>query len=94
MENQTSLSNRLVLLPQERGIGCQFDGHICMTRTFQQTFGKMASFLAITAVSRILQERVATAAGADYLQVLQYENTKFWVIDDGEIVTVLMPEDY
>ena len=94
MENQASPVNRLILLPQERGIGCQFDSHICMTRTFQHAFGKMASFLAITAVSQIRQERVATSAGADFLQVLEYEHTRFWVIDDGEVVTILMPEDY
>ncbi|WHH57185.1 hypothetical protein [Petroclostridium sp. X23] len=84
----------LNLLPQECGGLFKFDSQLVITAGFAAEFGKQATIIAINALERIINERVKSDNGADYLQVLTYECIKFWMIDDVHIVTVLLPGDY
>lgn len=81
------------LMPQEESVNSQFNGRLVMTSNFQNIFGDDAVFLAIHTLNKIKNERVFSSEGADYLQVCEYNGTRFWMIDDG-VVTALMPEDY
>lgn len=82
----------IILKPQEESTNSKFDGQIVTTCNFVNTFGHKSYLLAIKAVLKIQQERVPF--GADYLQICIYDGKTFWVIDDGDAVTILMPEDY
>lgn len=91
MEN---LLQEIQLLPQECGGKYQFNGQLVTTRGFLNKFADLATMLAIVTVTKIITEHVQTVNGADYLQVCIYNNIKYWVIDDVEVVTVLLPEEY
>lgn len=82
----------IILKPQEESTNSQFNGQLVATSNFINTFGNKAYLIAIQAVLKIKDERVPL--GADYLQIAEYQNKTFWVIDDIDHVTVLMPEDY
>lgn len=82
------------ILEQDESTNAQFNGRLVMTSGFNNTFPGVAPLLALEAVNKIITERVHSTLGADFLQVLIYDNKKFWVIDDGSVVTCLMPEDY
>jgi hypothetical protein len=82
----------IVLKPQEENTNSKFDGQIVMTRNFINVFGNKAFMIALQSVIKIQEERVPQ--GADYFQSLEYYNIPYWVIDDVDHVTVLMPEDY
>ncbi|TJX12985.1 hypothetical protein E9840_11185 [Tissierella creatinini] len=78
---------------QECPSGAKFNNQIVITQGFLETF-KNAHLLAVNTIMKILDERVNSETGADYLQVAHFDNTKFWVIDDGSYVTFLLPEEY
>jgi hypothetical protein len=82
----------IILKPQEESTNSQFNGQLVATSNFINTFGDQAYLVAIHAVLKIKDERVPL--GADYLQVCEYNNKVFWVIDDGDHTTILLPEDY
>lgn len=84
----------IILKPQEESTNSRFNGQLVATANFISTFGDEAYLLAIETISKIKKERVSTEEGADYFQVCEYQLKKFWVIDDGDVVTALMPEDY
>lgn len=86
--------NTIKLMPQECTGNYKFNGSFVMTHGFNVEFGKLSSSIAINALRKIWKERVNTPEGADYLQVCYYENVKFYVIDDIQLVTVLLPSDY
>jgi len=82
----------VILHPQEESTNSQFSGQLYLTNNFLYTFGEDGFVIAAIALDKIKKERVPT--GADYLQVLEYEGTRFWLIDDGDHITALLPEDY
>lgn len=81
-------------MPQEEACGSKFNGNLVMTRGFDRKFEPSSILLAISTLRKIIEERVNTEEGADYLQVGYFENKKFWIIDDVHCVTFLMPEEY
>jgi len=42
----------------------------------------------------LVQEQVAQKGGMDYLQILEINGERLWLIDDGDVVTALEPSDY
>lgn len=80
------------LLPQELNSNTQFNSPIYMTRGFLNTYGKNADAISMEALEKIKAERVPY--GADYLQIVKYNDKTFWIIDDTNHITVLMPEEY
>jgi hypothetical protein len=84
----------LKLHPQECGGTYQFSSPLYMTQGFQAEFGSSAPLIALAALHRIQQERIRSPDGADYLQVLECNGTRFWEIGDVDHVTVLLPEYY
>ncbi|MDR3595060.1 hypothetical protein [Clostridium sp.] len=82
----------IISKPLEESTNSQFNGQLVATSNFINTFGNKAYLIAIKAVTKIITERVPL--GADYLQVCEYNGKTFWIIDDIDHVTVLMPEDY
>ena len=87
--------NSLILIPQECGGDYQFSVPMYMTRGFNDRFGDdQATLIAIAALKKVIKERVRSQDGADYLQVLKYAGVRFWLIDDVDHLTVLLPENY
>ncbi len=84
----------LKLKPQECSGNYKFNGQLVMTSGFIIEFGNIATDIALLAVAKIITERVNSPKGADYLQVMYYKGTTFWIIDDINVVTILLPEDY
>lgn len=84
----------IILKSQEQSTNSLFNGQLVTTRNFVNTFENKAYMLALKTVIKIQNERVSTEEGADYLQVCEYKGIAYWVIDNGNIVTVLLPEDY
>ena len=70
----------------------KFDGFPVMTRGFQARFRKLAPVIARKTLMLIKQR--AREIGADYFQVAKFSNTTFWIIDDVEHITFLLPEEY
>lgn len=67
-----------------------------MTATFKDTFGDEAELIASTAVKLIIKNH---PNDADYFQAFKYvwpdgEETKFWIINDEDHWTALLPSDY
>ncbi|WP_313558831.1 hypothetical protein [Ruminiclostridium cellobioparum] len=89
-----SIQAALILKPQESGGGYKFNGQVVMTKSFVMEFGDLAEEIAINALIKVIIKRANSPEGADYLQVLSYEGTIFWIIDDVSVVTILLPEDY
>jgi hypothetical protein len=84
----------LKLKPQECNGNYKFNGQLVMTRGFIIKFGNSSTDIAVLSVAKIITERVNSPEGADYLQVLSYKGITFWIIDDVDVVTILLPEDY
>jgi len=80
----------LTLLPQEQEGHCKFTGQFVATRNALEKFG----WEVIVAALKLVQEQVAQKGGMDYLQVLEINGDRLWIIDDGEAVTALRPDDY
>lgn len=67
-----------------------------MTKNFKATFGDDAELIASAAVALILKNH---PHDADYFQTFRYvspdgKETKFWIINDVEYFTALLPSDY
>ena len=84
--------SQIKLLPQEVQGDSKFTGQLVMTCGFKAAFGE-AAVIAMITLLRIINERVK-GDGADYLQKAEYKGVRYWIIDDGEVVTVLLPSEY
>lgn len=67
-----------------------------MTCGFRNTFGKEAEAVAFTALALILEKY---PDNADYLQTFEYrygdgKYIRFWCINDVDVITFLLPEEY
>lgn len=67
-----------------------------MTRGFQNAFREEAEAVAFTALALILEKY---PDNADYLQTFEYcygggEAVRFWCINDVDVLTFLLPEEY
>jgi len=82
--------DKIILLTQGREGDCKFDGRFVATRAAHELFGE----LIVVAALGVVKKQVALKGGVDRLQVLDIDGRKLWIIDDGEIVTALLPEDY
>lgn len=90
--------NGIVLINEQENTG-DYDFSISekyMTAGFQNTFGKKAVQIALTAVSLIMEKYPHEA---DYFQTFQYvfpdgKTADFWIIHDRDYYTVLLPEEY
>lgn len=62
------------------------------TNGFNNTFGAEAEEISLCALNSIIQRY---GNSAEYLQVFEYNDIKFWAINDcDKIVTMLLPEEY
>ncbi|MDJ0305106.1 hypothetical protein [Dehalobacter sp.] len=84
----------LKLLPQECKGSYRFNSPLYVTRGFQEHFKEDTFLLAMTAIQWVGEERVRSKNGADYLQVFEANGERFWLIDDVDHVTALLPEEY
>ena len=87
---------KIILQEQEVCGNCSFSGQIVYTKAFGEVFKEQTTKIILASMSLIF-ERVRRGI-ADYLQVFTVEtNTgtiKFWVIDDNDHITFLLPSDY
>lgn len=83
-------NQNLTIKQQECEGNYTFTSTIVVTQKFLWKFGKDALELTHMAVDKIIR----TFKNPDYLQVLYYKGVTFWVIDDGIVVTCLLPEEY
>jgi hypothetical protein len=83
---------KVILKDQECVGDYQFNSQIYMTRGFQSQFGELAMVVVLETMS-LIKERASTV-GADYLQVAFCNDTKFWIIDDVDHITFLLPSEY
>jgi hypothetical protein len=88
---------RLVLKAQEIPFDhpdsrCAFDKQLVATRAALATFG----VLPILACHLHLKGLARQHDGLDYLQVFENreDGPNLWFIEDAEVVTALLPEDY
>ena len=65
-----------------------------MTRGFQSTFKEACALLIKYSLDLIQTQHVKGPDGGDYLQVLDYQGTLYWCIDDVTHITFLLPEEY
>lgn len=72
----------------------KFDKEINFTMEIMRSFGDLITPVITATLEKIINERVNTERGADYLQSVTIGETHFWVIDDGISVTFLFPEEY
>ena len=91
--NSFLLSN-LKMFSQECSGDYKFSSKPFMTRGFISEYKEDATTIAITALQKLLNERVNSIEGADYLQVFEYNHIRFWIIDDIDHITFLLPEEY
>ena len=85
--------SEIQLMPQEAIGNSKFCGQLVVTCGFQESFGEVAPVVAIKTLLKIVAERVR-GEGADYIQVAIFQGTKFWIIDDEEVITFLLPSEY
>ncbi len=78
------------LLPQEQEGECRFNGQFVATSNALQQFGQAIVLAALL----VLRMRLREGASLDYLQVFEINGARLWIIDDGDVVTALRPEDY
>lgn len=86
----------ITIQPQEVNGNCTFSGQIVYTKAFGEVFKEQTTKIILVSMSLIF-ERVRRNI-ADYLQVFTVETDtgiiKFWVIDDNDHITFLLPSDY
>lgn len=80
------------LMPQKNVGESMFSGQILMTSNFHNTFGDRCFYIILESLAQIRKQILED--GADYFQVLTYDDKRYWVIDDVNVVTFLLPEDY
>lgn len=78
---------------ENHGQHYKFDSQIVATSNFVEQFAPVMEDLIQATISSIFT-RVNSTLGADYLQIFEYDGKVFWVIDDMNVITFLMPEDY
>ena len=83
---------KILLKEQEVQGEYLFTGQVYMTKGFQESFGEDALFVVLHTMA-LIKERVDLGI-ADYLQVAFADEVIFWVIDDVDHITFLMPQDY
>ena len=77
--------------PQETDGDHQFNSRTVITRAAQASI----TSAELLHLSTALRQAISDHDGLDYLQVFECEDGRvIWVIDDGEYVTWLLPEDY
>ncbi|MBI2071194.1 MAG: hypothetical protein HYT79_11405 [Elusimicrobia bacterium] len=68
-----------------------------MTSGIRETFGDLAPTIASIIVHGV-QTEVLTKGPLDYHQTFEVtaegKTAKLWLIDDGEVVTLLLPDEY
>ena len=84
------LPAQIKLLPQEKEGDCRFKGQFVATRNALDRFGQAAILAALL----MLRKKASEGASLDYLQVFEVNGQRLWIIDDGDVVTALLPEDY
>jgi hypothetical protein len=77
-------------LPQEQEGKCRFSGQFVVTRHALDHFGQEVILVAWL----MLKTMVSKGVPLDYLQVFEINGERLWIIDDGDVVTALLPEDY
>ena len=82
------------LMPQEAHSNAKFNTQPYLTAGFRDKFGDLSYLVATLTLLKILTERVNSSAGADYLQIVEYNGKRFWVIDSEGYITFLLPEEY
>ena len=83
-------ASQIRLRPQEHQGTCRFSSRLVATAAAHEKFGPETVVQALALVKAKAQER----DGLDYLQVLEVDGQALWLIDDGTVVTALLPEDY
>ncbi len=87
---------KIELQPQECEGHYKFDGQIVYTNGFLEKFKDDTIEIIFTTLAYI--KELVNQDIADYLQVVIVERdgikTKFWVIDDIDHFTYLLPEEY
>lgn len=90
----SKIIDNIKLHPQECPGNCKFIGRTVMTPGFIQAVGEeIAPLVAAAALEKIHRER----PDADYLQVLEYNGTRFWIFDESEytgVISVILPDEY
>lgn len=82
---------KLVLMPQEQEGSYKFDSKPYMTSGFLEEFGDNAALIVAYGLQRI---RHTYWDNCDYFQVMKYKGKKFYVIDDSDHLTFLLPSEY
>lgn len=95
--NRLMIRGRVYINEQEENGNFTFTGiRQYMTCGFQNAFGEEAGAVAFTALALILEKY---PDHADYLQTFEYfresgERRSFWCINDVDVITFLLPEEY
>jgi len=84
--------NNAILNPQEVVGDYKFDSQVYMTRGFIAEFGNAAMHIVMTTMQLIHKRR--DEVGADYLQTATYDGIRYWIIDDVDHITFLLPSEY
>ena len=86
----------ITIQPQEVCGNCSFSGAIVYTKAFGEVFQDKTTEVILASMSLIF-ERVRKNI-ADYHQVFTVETKtgtiRFWVIDDNDHITFLLPSDH
>ncbi len=75
---------------------CMFTKNLVTTRAALKTFGSEVIFACLLRV----QTKAEKKQGLDHLQIfsnlskLEFDGQDLWFIEDGQVVTALLPEDY
>lgn len=91
------LNGHVILNNQEQEGNYRFTGiRQYMTAAFKSTFGNEAESIIFTAIALILEKY---PHNADYLQTFDYiksdgTSIRFWIINDIDYLTALLPSDY
>lgn len=91
------LQGKIIYNEQEQSGKYEWTGvPIYMTCGFREIFGNEADEILIISIALILRYH---PADADYFQTFRYkysdgEETKFWIINDIDHITALLPSEY
>ncbi len=91
------LQGTIIYNEQERSGKYEWNGiPTYMTCGFRETFGDEADEILVASIAIILKNH---PADADYFQTFRYkypdgEEIKFWVINDIDHITALLPSEY
>ena len=91
------LNIEIILKEQEQEEGVpkeNFARDVAATKVIVEAFGSLTEAVVFATLEKIINERVNSESGADYIQIVTIGEVSFWVIDDGSVVTFLFPEEY